>query len=270
MTISEDTMEIYKKAWHYLGLWSLPSQPRHKCYTIYSILINFTTLVVYNACLLLSLFVSHSFDDVVETLLVASCTVTTTVKVFLLITSRKEISHLMDLMKRLESTTKISDRERSILLDAKRKSSQATSFFIASKFVCLVVLILNTIFKPERSFLSSSLEQFAWMSNIVWYWVAIVFQVYCISCIAMLIMSVDMWRVAACFMLSGFLDVLSGRMQHLGWSSATILEKYQLIDSKENRFHEREVIDCVKYHILCMRFVLCTLKSEVEGLIYLF
>lgn len=137
MTISEDTMEIYQRAWHYLGLWALPSKPRPEWYTAYSIAFNFCTLIVYNGCLFFSIFESDSFDILIETLLVAACSVTITIKVFLLLSCRSDISRLLELMKLLEITYITTPHERSILLDAKRKSGIATTFFICSKFVCL-------------------------------------------------------------------------------------------------------------------------------------
>lgn len=150
-----------------------------------------------------------------------------------------------------------------------------------------MVLILNTLFKPERSFLSSSMDPFDWQSNIVFHWCAIAFQAFCISCIAMLIMSVDMWRVAACFMFSGFLDVLCSRMQRLGWSNASIREQSALVmvDSEflhthnakilattldRTPVHEKDVIDCVEYHILCMRYLYTDQIRRFDGFPYRF
>lgn len=248
---------MYQWAWHYLGLWSIPVQPRHPRYTVYSVLINFTPLIVFNGCLLLSMLVSESLDDVIETLLIASSTVMTTVKVLVFITSRRYVSQLIYVMKLLETFYAISPHERSILLGAKRKSALARIVFFYCTFSVLAILILNTFTQPKRSLIWSSLYPFDWRSNIAWYGLAMIFQVACTSYILIIIISVDMWRVAAFLMLNGFLDVLCGRMQRLGKSIKCNLKKTRIasVNIKQNRFHEKQLIDCVKYHLLCIRYI---------------
>lgn len=255
MTVAEDTMRFFQISFHYLGIWSLPSQPRPKSYNVCSNLVHFVVLIVFNVCILLSLFMANSLDDIIGTLLPASCTVVVTVKVLLLRSSRRDFSELMYVMKLLESNSVTSAHDRSILLGAKRKSAMATYFFIFSAFICLLVLLLNTLIQPKRTLLWSSVYPFDWQSNIIWYCVAMIFQVLCTSYILLIVMSVDMWRVAAGFILAGFLDVLRGRMQRLGWSTSTDFKESQLVtaDNKQHRLHEKELDDCVIYHLLCLR-----------------
>lgn len=269
MTISEEIINNYQRAWHYLGLWSLPSQPRHRWYTVYSYIVHFTALIVFNVGLVLSLFVASSLDDIIETLLPACSTVTAAVKVLLLKTSRRDFNQLKYLMKLLE--TVISFRERSFLLSTKRKSTLVTSSILYSSMLVVALLILNaTVIQPKRALLWSSLYPFDWQSNTVWYVVAMIFQVVCSVYIGMTIISLDMWRVAAFYILAGFLDVLSARMQRLGWLNLNTAnrDKSQLVtvESKPHRYHEEELLNCVKYYLLCLRYN-SYIKSKGEMLI---
>lgn len=168
----------------------------------------------------------------------------------------------MHIMKRLETQTAFSPHEWSILLATKRKSSLATYIFVYSTQITLAVLLLNALIQTKRSLLWPSIYPIDWQANIAWYVLALVFQVVCTFHIIMPLIFVDMWRVAAFFLLDGFLDVLRGRMQGLGWSTSANLQKFHvvMVASKQHRLHEKELIDCVKYHLLYLRCVHYTIE----------
>lgn len=246
-------MQIYQHLWHCQGLWSLQTQRSHRWYTVYSFFVGFTVLFMFNLCLVLSLFVANSIEDIVETLVFTASSLVTIIKVWIFLRSRRDVSKLINLVKRLETDSVTSLSERSILQAAKHKSMQATKFFVSSGVIGMSLLILNVFIQSKRSLIWSSVYPMDWQSNYVWYTMAMIYQVVCTSFIAMLIVSLDMWRVAAFYLLAGFLDILSGRMQRLGWSKTNILKKADLIMVKENRLNDKEIIDCVKYHLLCLK-----------------
>lgn len=272
MTISDETKNIYQRSWHYFGLWSLPSQPRHPRYTVYSIILNFTTHILFSVCLVLSLFVENSFDDKIETFLVASATITSTIKLMLFLISRRDIEQLINLMQLVETVCVNSPRERSCIIAAKRKSEFATSFFQYIAIFVIALIILNKLMQPKRSLMWCSLYPFDWQSNSIWYVIAMIFQVVCTVHAVMLTVYLDMWWAANVLMLAGFFDLLSGRLQRLGWSKMTNLKKSQLpsLDKNQNRLHEKELIDCVKYHLLCLRYLSTKKPGQVKMLINLF
>lgn len=249
-------MKFYKLSWHFLGLWSLPIQHSRRRYKVYSILANFTTLIIFNTGIVLSLLIAKSIDEIIDTLLVAASSLTAIIKVILFVTSRRDIVNLFEIMKRLEAISVIDSRERSILLDAQRKSALTTIFFACSSGFVISIIMLNSIYKWDLMW--PSLYPINWQSNYIWYIVAMIFQLVCTIFIAAMTVSVDMWRAAAFFLLAGFFDVLRGRLQRLGWNISEDLKTGQIMTVRVNqnhRLHEKELIDCVKYHLLCLRYV---------------
>lgn len=84
-----------------------------------------------------------------------------------------------------------------------------------------------------------------------------IFQVACTVFTGLVIVALDMWRIAAFCLLAGFFDVLRGQMQRLGWSKTDDLKTAQLVMVRENRdrLHETELIDCVKFHVSCLKYI---------------
>lgn len=249
MTISEDTMKMYKLAWYLLGIWSLPSQTRW--YSVYSIFANFTVLIMFNIGLVLSLLDADNIDEIIKTLMFALSSVTLLIKAIIFVISVREIRQLIDLMKCLEAVSVTSSYERSKLVAAKRKGALATIILIGGAIVVVTMITLNTFFQPERTLMFPSLYPIAWQTNTLCYILAMSYQLTCTIFIATMIIAVDMWRPASIFMLAGFLDVLYGRMQRLGWSNVRHLKK--TTELNRDRLHENELIDCIKYHILCLK-----------------
>lgn len=249
-------MKIYQLLWHYLGLWSLPIHRRNSWYSAYTILSNLTILNMFNLCVILSLLVAENIGDIIETLMVTASTLTGIIKVLLFNASRSDIWQLFAIMKRLEASSVISLEGRSIILAAKHKSMLSTALLSANLFVMIVVLTLTAILK--RTLIWPSLYPFNWQTNCIWYAVAIIYQLICSFFFVTLFVALDMWRAAAFFLLAGILDVLRGRMQRLGYSEANKGFKditFVMSHVNWNHLHERKLIGCIKYHLLCLKYV---------------
>lgn len=252
MTICEDTMNLFQRAWHYIGLWSLPSQPRRPWYTVYSILANFIALFVFNVCILLSVLIANNIEDIIETFVIAASTVSALVKALIFLAGRRNVSQLLDVMKQVEATSITSPVEQSILLAAKRKSFLATAIFTLNTVIAIVILFSNTLLQPQRALMWPSLYPIEWQSDNVYYGIAMFYQVVCTFFIGSTIIICDMWRATAFFLMAGFLDVLCGRMQRLGYFKEEDLEEIQLL---EINVHEAQLVECIEYHLLCIRYL---------------
>lgn len=250
MTICEDTMYLFQLAWHYIGLWSLPTHRRRPCYTVYSVLANFIALFVFNVCILLSVFIASNMEDIVETFVIAASTVSALVKALIFLACRPDVSRLLDVMMQVEATSVTSPDELTILLAAKRKSVLATSIFTLNTVIAIVILFVNTLLQPERALMWPSLYPIEWQSDNTYYAIAMIFQVACTFFIGSTIIICDMWRTTAFFLMAGFLDVLRGRMQRLGFINVEDLKDIQLLEIDA---HEQQLVECIKYHLLCIR-----------------
>lgn len=245
-------MHLFQCAWYCIGLWSLPSQPRRSWYTVYSIISNFIALFVFNVCILLSVLIANNIGDIVETFVIAASTVSALVKALIFLACRRDVSRLLDVMKQIEATSVNSPGELSILLAAKRRSVLATACFTINTVIAIVILFLNTLLQPKRALMWPSLYPIEWQSDDVYYAIVMIFQVGCTFFIGSTIIVCDMWRATAFFLIAGFLDVLRGRMQRLGYYNVNDLEEVQLL---EKDVHEKELVECIKYHLLCIKYV---------------
>lgn len=268
MSIVEDTMQIYQLMWHLLGLCRLSTEPNHRWFTVYSAFVRFTVLIVFNMCFILAVAVANRIEDVIESMPIFASTLAAGLKAWSFLRTRQDVSQLIDLMKQLEAVTVIGASERSILLAAKRKSAVATAFFSFAAGIVYTLLTLNTFMQPERSLLTSALYPIDWQSNKVCYAVALIFQAVCLAYLAVYIVFLDMWRVAAFFLLDGFLDILSGRLQRIGWSTTdNELKNVQLVVSRganQDLHHEHELINCVQLHLLCLKYARDWMLNEAK------
>lgn len=245
-------MSLYQRAWHYIGLWSLPSQPRRPWYTVYSVLANFIALFVFNVCILLSVLIANNIEDIIETLVIAASTVSALVKALIFLSTRRDVSRLLDVMKLVEATSITSPDEQSILLAAKRKSVMATAIFTLNTVIAIVILFSSTLLQHERVLMWPSLYPIEWQSDNFCYAIAMCFQVVCTFFIGSMIIICDMWRATAFFLMAGFLDVLRGRLQCLGFYNVEDLKEVNLM---KINMHEEELVDCVEYHLLCIKYI---------------
>lgn len=129
MSIVDDTLNIYQRIWHFLGLWYHPTQRNRRWFTVYSSIVRFIVLIVYNMCFILALTVANRIEDVIETMPILASTLSAAFKAWIFLRTRRDISLIINIMKRLEVDFITDLTERSILLAAKRKSTVATVFF---------------------------------------------------------------------------------------------------------------------------------------------
>lgn len=255
MTISENTMKMYELIWYCLGIWYPESQRRW--YIVYSVCVNFTVQIMFNLGLLLSVLVADNVDEIIKSLMFALTSVTLVIKAIIFIASGQDIRQLIAIMKRLETISVTNPKERFILNAAQRKGALSTAIFTTGAIVVVSMIILNTFFQPKRALMFPSLYPIDWQTNTACYLLALSYQLICTIFISTMLIAVDMWRAASIFMLAGFLDVMRGRMQQLGWSKVKYPEEAQvvMVNKYQNRFHEKELIDCIKYHVLCLKYV---------------
>lgn len=248
-------MKMYELTWYWLGIWYLPSHSRW--YTVYSVFANFSVLIMFNLGLVLSVLVADNMDEIIKSLMFALTSVTLIIKAIIFVASGQNIRQLIDLMKRLEAVSVNSPKERSILIATQRKGALATQILTSGAIVVVAMIFLNIFFQPKRALMFPALYPIDWQTNNFCYLLAMSYQVICTIFISTMVIAVDMWRTTAIFLLAGFLDIFRGRMQTLGWSKVEHLEEGQLISvrTNQNRIHEKKLRDCIKYHLLCLKYI---------------
>lgn len=234
----------YFYVWRLFGIWVMPDDWR--LYKFYSVLIQFTCLVLFNLWMLLSLPAARNLDDIMDVLLPMTTTMTISLKVRLIVLNRESLLQLLATARQLEATTQGNAAEQAILRKSNRMARKLMISMTIGCFVAICGRFVQTVVSDQRKLMWTSWMPFDW-EHATSDWprrYAIGFQFACNFYIGVVYSTVDPLAPYLCRMLVANLEILANRLKALG----------NEVDSKERPSEtRRKLIACVDYHRLCLQ-----------------
>lgn len=233
-------MDYHLRSWKICGIWSHKDQPRW--YTVYAVLLFGVIFCIFPTCMLLKLIFVSSLTEVIETLMVCSTCVLASIKGIIVLSKKKNLLELFDLLDQLDAIGIKADDHRDIIELAIRQSRSLVYLFCCCYYggvnSAFIVCLLNS--EPE-------LLWPAWFPFIPYedgdgvFYVLLTYQYICSLFAALIDSSLDAYGSALNKMLGAHLDVLGIRLKGLGERNRNPLQR------------EAELNECVEYYSLCIK-----------------
>lgn len=236
-------MNIHLKYWRFGGIWPLPNDGIF--YKLYMFAVQLCASVIFNGCVLASLWEKHSFDDLLKCLMPGITTVLTSVKMYILLRNQSKIFQMFDNMQQLDDFFETTNYRKKLIDDkivdeALKRSRQLLAFLSATSYSAITLAFLIAIISPEKLFMWPTALPFDVETDDRVYYAALIVQFVLNLFIGCIFTSLDIYGPVLVIVLSVYLDRLGLKLQDIG-------------GDVDNKGSVNELKECVECHIRCFK-----------------
>lgn len=250
--LSLDSMTYHRRVWFNTGMWHEPGQPRW--YIWYTIFLVIFFYVLFTLFIIVQLPLTQSITEFTDTLRILP-TAAIGIKAALIANNRTRIVQLFDVLKQMDSFVQLPGHKDMIRQQVK-ESNNLLLFIRCDYFVSVGVYFLVAVLSgTDLMFLAWYPVDYA--NSAVWFYSINTYQCINALFIAYVLTSADFYGIVLYQLLGGHLDVLVLQLAIIGHKEASSLSSQQTMSEAVERMNtnEEELLQCIKYHALCSRFV---------------
>lgn len=251
MSAWQKIMNIHLKYWRFGGIWPLPSDGI--LYRVYMLVLQLFASVIFNGCVLASLWNHHTFEDFLKCLMPAITTVLTSVKIAILLRNQSKMFGMFADMQQLDdqfatTTNKLHHQiDDEIVAEALRRSRQLLLFISVTSYTAITLAFLMAILSPEKLFMWPTALPYDVEHDDRLYYGSLVLQYALNLYVGIMFTSLDIYGPVLLIVLTVYMDRLGLRLKRIGRDAATT--------AAGKKGDADELNKCVAYHIQCFQLV---------------
>lgn len=188
-------------------------------------------------CQWLSLINAGTIPEIIDVIILATTFVLAYIKAAIAQIHRKKINDIVLVMKHLELGTAERPMEQECLREAENRSRFLYKLMAGVCFAGVTLFSIQPLLNGHQ-LMYTSLYPFDWDATRTRYYATFFFQVTCNYFIVAVIPAVDTYGPAMWSFLAAYIDVLRSRLHNLGSAKGA-----------SDRDHEKELVECVRYHV---------------------
>lgn len=251
--VSSRILQPHIFIWRLAGIW--PQSNDWFAYRVYAVLAFVTASVVFNVTLLLNLVEHHSVDQTVATLLPATTTVMTSVKVCLHLINQRRIERMLALMRNIEQ--RLAFGEQIAVVGRTVQRSRNLLFVLSgAAYAAITMSALIAVLSGSR-LMWPTWFPFDWEHNAKHRLALVGFQYVTNMYIGMLYSTLNTYAPVMYIILTAYLEVLGEQLRSIGNGKA---------DAECPDVELRRLRQCYDAHKMCIR--IGEMLNEIFGVHY--